>query len=196
MPPTPPDSEPGRHYESYDRRTTTSTVLGYLNEPEKRDTALLEDLVEDYGAMQILPPERRPSLPISFDSPQPRGQSIDRVAKWADSQLDARGADFSGRYKNPSAPTSHVPSTVPSRQGTMRRLPTHRSKGSNGFQSLRRGALDEYLSPTLTSRDSIDDLLNGRSAEMVSFRLKLHFEDDVRGMVSDNTLLMPREVLI
>jgi len=185
MPPTPPDSAKGhKTSSSFDRRNTAETTLGYLDDNGKRDTAFIEDLVGGYSAIEIDTPTRRPSL--SPNSSHAHGQPVDRVAMWAENnQLDPSRVDSSSRYRNPSAPPSTISSYVPSRHGTLRRSPVdNRSNVSNGFQSLRRGALQDYRNATVSRKESVDDLLGARMTDMISFRLKLHFEDDVRGMVS------------
>lgn len=205
MPPTPPDSRDGhRMSPPLAQRSSADTSLGYLDEGlGKRDSDFMDDLVGGYSAIEIDIPGKRPSLPMDsyssievelpgrrpslpFGNPHPQGQPIERVANWANNQFDSSRVDPSSRYRNPSAPPSVSPaaSVAPSRQGTMRRYgPDGRSNGSNGFQSLRKGTLDDYRNATLARKESIDDFSTARMGDMISFRLKLHFENDVRGMV-------------
>lgn len=206
MPPTPPESEKSKTITPRDRRDTAATTLGYLQDNHKPYTAYVDEIVDGYAGIDVNAGRRRPSLPAH--SPYPRGQPLERVAKWANNQIDTVDSGTASRYASPSAPSSKhgsnpSPISGPSGQGsishsspgpsrnasfgTLRRYPTSR-RAAEYVHTLRRGSLDDYRNPSLASRDGIDDPLSVRSNGMLSFRLKLHFENDVRGMVSGPTL--------
>lgn len=182
MPPTPPDSAKGhRTAPSFDQRSTAETALGYLDSSSDRSTAFMEDLVGGYSAMEIDTPTRRPSLPTHSYT-----QATERVDVWAKNQSEVSKNDPSSRYRNASVPPSLSSSPVTSRQGSQRSIFPNPaqvpSNVSHGFQPLRRGALKDYRAAT-SRRNSVDDSINPQPMDMVSFRVKLHFQDEVRGMV-------------
>lgn len=175
VPPTPPDSDPGRQKNDLrtDRdRDSSGTALGYLGAgapgDNRRDTEFMEELVDGYSAID------GPSLPRSALPPIPQGQSVERVADWANKQ--SRGP-AQNRYLDPSGP-------LLGRSGTLNRYPTTRSATTSARPGMRKRSAtqDEYRAPSAGSRD-MEDIMSNRTNEMISFRLKLHFEDEIRGMV-------------
>lgn len=90
--------------------------------------------------------------------PVPQGQSIERVANWAKSQ-------------NPKQQQRLAPPTI-SRKGTLRSTTTGQSGRQGGAPGF---AMD------FEERGSV---YSTRSVDMVSFRIKLHFGEEIRGMVS------------
>lgn len=202
-PPSPPDSDygedaspPQSRGQDYrpskeSRRTTSDTTLVYRSNSNgagigagsavrqqqyktaKRETEFMEELIGGYSATSLSPlPEQQQLLPPP--APTPQGQPRERVEKWASAQLQSQGtirfapANANGLVRN--ATNSSGPSGVQYAS----------SRGAN-----RRRAQTEGPNSYLNSRYVVDDEggLLARSAEMVSFRLKLHFEDDIRGMV-------------
>jgi hypothetical protein len=177
------------------RRTTSDTTLVYrsasnaagigangaagrqaykTSKPAKRDTEFMEELIGGYSATSLSPfPEQLPLPIVNAAGPTPQGQPRERVERWASSQ-----------QQNQSGTLRFAPSGL-ARNGTGssgvsgQSLPYHAasSRGAN-----RRRYQTEGQGSYLNSRYMEDD----RPAEMLSFRLKLHFEDDIRGMVSAN----------
>lgn len=191
MPPTPPDSAKGlRSSPSFDQRSTADTTLGYLDSLASQDSAYMEDLVGGYSAMEIDTPTRRPSLPAS--NGLARGQAQERVEKWTHNQSEVSRNDPITRYRNASVPPSVASSAIMTRQASQRFPvpPQAPSNMSNGFQSLRRGALKDFRAVS-SRKNSVDEFSSPYPMDMISFRVKLHFQDDVRGMVSPMLTVFP-----
>lgn len=137
--------------------------------------------------VETMPKQRKNSAPnILLDMHQaPQGQSPARVADWAAQQKANRSPqnDLLRPYQFPPAANSSTSS---------RNMNNNNNNNGNGnMDTLRGGTLRLRRQNTKASTGSrqmsgsdYDEMMSARTLDMVSFRLKLHFEDEIRGMVS------------
>ena len=147
--------------------------------PAKRDTEFMEELIGGYSATSLSPlPEQLP--PSLAAAPTPQGQPRERVERWASSQVQVQSH---GTLRFATAQASGLARNVTNSSSASGQNGLYHAASSRGAN--RRRAQTDGPGSFLNRRYIEDESSMGRNAGgMVSFRLKLHFEDDIRGMVS------------
>jgi len=150
--------------------------------------------------VETMPKQRKNSAPnILLDMHQaPQGQSPARVADWAAQQKANRSPqnDLLRPYQFP-------PSANSSTSGRNINMNNNNGNGNGNMDTLRGGTLRLRRQNTKASTGSrqmsgsdYDEIMSARTLDMVSFRLKLHFEDEIRGMVRSSLFSLLRALFL
>ena len=175
---------------------------GYARSKGPRETEFMEELIGGYSAVSPLPRDMlspdntvtASAVALTGPEPMPQGQSRDRVANWASTQAHTPVQSQREHDREQSRLNVNVHTNTSGgglvRHGTGSSAQSSATgvvgvPGTRGA-NRRRAQTDGPAAQFLTSRygdSAFDDALSALTVDMVSFRLKLHFEDDVRGMV-------------
>ncbi|THG96230.1 hypothetical protein EW145_g7815 [Phellinidium pouzarii] len=162
--------------------------------PNKGNGARLTEIYDDYITGYTEQNQRAMSPPPPLPAPVPMNGS-GRVAVWA--RTNAVPANTPSRAPSTRAPSAYGSYTS---GGSMRRRPSRRPTIGGGGGGLGRGPSVRRTEVMSSYEEDEEGYVSGEydeTVELAKIRVKLHYEDDVRGMTlgPDATLAEFEEVV-